>query len=84
MQTNWTANLDSVKTDGGNVVATITFTHAVTKEAIVEKLRADDLTDARVAEFAFQKIASLESRDVSKSTLTIGPITPKAPRKAGP
>lgn len=79
MNTNWTANLDSVKTDGGNVVATITFTHAVTKEAIVEKLRADDLTDARIAEFAFQKIASLESRDVSRSTLTIGPITPKSP-----
>lgn len=79
MASNWTANLDSATFDGGNVVAVITFTHAVTGEKIVEKLRADDLTDARVAEFAYVKIRSLDSRDVSKTTLRIGPITPKAP-----
>lgn len=80
MASNWTATLDDVKTDRGNVVATITFRHGVTNEAIVETLRADDLTDDRVAVFAYLKIRSLDARDASRVRLTKGQIIPQAPR----
>lgn len=48
MASDWSANLDEVTTDGGNVVATIRFTNAKTKDTVIEKLRADDLTRDRI------------------------------------
>lgn len=79
MASDWSANLDDVKTESGNVVLTITFTNAATKETVVEKLRGDDISPARLGIFAYQKIASLDARDSSKRLFVPGPITPRAP-----
>lgn len=78
----WGATIQSVTTNAGNVVAQVQFTQSETGETIVETLRADDLTEQRIAEFCYLRIASLDKRDAAIAALQskVGQaVTPQAP-----
>lgn len=63
----WTATLNSVTKEGGNVVATITFSQ--NGESIVDVLRADTLDEASLMRFVRNKVAALTNRDTNATAL---------------
>lgn len=70
---SWTANLDSFAKDKGSVVATVTFT-GPSGEKLTDSVRADSLDADELSLWASRKIRSLQRRDASATTLTLGPI----------
>jgi len=79
----WTATLKSVSTDGGNVVANVEYSNGT--ETITKPIKADDLTQQRIAEEAHVVIASLDKRDAAKADIDplvdteILPLEPERP-----
>lgn len=59
----WTAKVESVATQGRNVVATVAFTNG--DERIVETIPGNDLTAARLGAFCKRVIAQLDVRDAA-------------------
>lgn len=63
----WKPRLESVATQGRNVVATVSFTNG--DERIVETIPGNDLTAARLGEFCKRVIAQLDIRDAAFADL---------------
>jgi hypothetical protein len=70
----WTANLTGVSNEGANIVPTVVFTNDATGETITEYPRANDIDSARLRKWAAVRIAALEQRDASATTLITGPV----------
>lgn len=71
----WTANLDSVKIEGSNVIGTVTFTNSGTQETFTQDIPGNDLTPTTLAERVGGIIQLFNIRDAAIQTLTVGPIT---------
>jgi hypothetical protein len=71
----WTANLDEVTKNDGNVVAKVTFT-SDKGEKIVQDIPSNSLTPDTLATFVGNRIQAFEARDLAFQTLVPGPITP--------
>lgn len=70
----WTANLDSVTKDGGNVVAMVTFS-SDSGETRTERVMGDTLDAEALADWCARRIASFDARDAAYASLAVGPIT---------
>lgn len=59
----WTAKVESVATQGRNVVAIVAFANG--EERIVETIPGNDLTSASLGAFCKRVIATLDARDAA-------------------
>lgn len=71
----WTATLDKVSKNEGNVIATVTYT-SDTGETQVQDIPGNNLTPDILAAHVGNRIQALEARDLAYQTLVVGPITP--------
>lgn len=65
----WTAKVETVNTQGRNVVAVVAFTSG--EERIVETIPGNDLTSASLGAFCKRVIATLDARDAAFAELKV-------------
>lgn len=70
----WTAKIDRVVKDRGNVRAMVVFTEGQTQETFREEYLADNLDMGKVQKLATLRVRSLRARDMSFSSLAPGPV----------